>query len=107
MLEVHYLSEINNIFFNQVGFLEPWQFKTFINNHKFLNPEIKSSEMILESYCMITPDGCFYRDTNHKHNYSMPILKIGVVSAFNQIEFSKNKFESRNAEYFKKLQKKE
>ncbi len=103
VLEVHYLSEINNIFFYQYGRLETWQFETFITNHSFLKPEVESSEMILESYCMITPDGCFYQDTNHKHNYSKPILKIGAVQAFNQVEFSNEKFILRNAEYFKNL----
>lgn len=95
VLEVHYLKGINDIFFNEFGFLESWQFETFIKNHGLFKPVIEGSQLILDSYCMITPDGRFYQDTGHQHHYSEPILKIGALKSFKQIKFSQEKFSSR------------
>ena len=103
VFEVHYLKGINDNFFTEFGNLELWQFQSFIGRHRQLNPVYESSKMILDSYCMITPDGRFYQDTNHQHNYSQPILDIGVIEAFQQIDYLENKYHERNGEYFKKL----
>ncbi len=101
ILEVHYLEGINTKFFNEFGSLEPWQFEFFVNKHSSLNPIVETSDSILESYCMITPDGRFYQDSEHRHHYSDHILKTGAVEAFNQVQFSNEKFNSRDADYFR------
>lgn len=103
IFEVHYLEGINTKFFNEFGSLEPLQFEFFVNNHSSLNPVVETSDSILESYCMITPDGRFYQDSEHRHNYSDHILKIGATKAFNQVQFSDEKFNSRDAVYFRSI----
>ena len=103
VFEVHYLKGINDMFFTEFANLKPWQFQSFIKMHKQLDPVYESSKMILDSYCMITPDGSFYQDTNHQHHYSQSILDIGIIEAFQQIDFLENKYRERDGEYFKSL----
>ena len=101
VLEVHHLKGINDNFFTEFGNLKPHQFQSFIEKHRQLNPVFESSKMILDSYCMITPDGRFYQDTNHQHHYSQPILDVGIIEAFQQIIYQENKYRERDGEYFK------
>ncbi len=103
VFEVHFLKGINDNFFIEFGNLKPWQFQSFIEKHSHLNPVYESSEMILNSYCMITPDGRFYQDTNHQHNYSQPILDIGIIKAFQQIFYQEKKYLKRDGGYFKRF----
>ena len=103
---MHYLKGINDRFFAEFANLKPWQFQLFIETHKKLNPVHESSKMILDSYCMITPDGRFYQDTNHQHHYSQPIINIGIIKAFQQINFLENKYRERDGAYFKSLNQK-
>jgi radical S-adenosyl methionine domain-containing protein 2 len=100
VFQVHKLRGINDEFFEEFGELTNEQYYSFIEQHKDLNPQYETSDMMRDSYCMITPDGRFYQDTNNCHNYSDQILKIGMLKAFNQVNFSKDKFDQRNACYF-------
>ena len=101
VFQVHKLRGINDAFFNEFGELTNEQYYSFIKQHKDLNPQYETSDMMRDSYCMITPDGRFYQDTNNHHNYSDYVLKIGVLNAFKQVAFSEDKFNQRNACYFK------
>jgi len=103
ILEVLYIKKINERFFNTHKSLRPWQIDIFKKKHQALNPIFESKDLIIDSYCMITPDGRFYQNSNHLHNYSNSILKIGVIKAFNQLSFSKLKYEIRDGQYFKRL----
>ena len=103
VFEVHYIMGINDSFFTEFANLKSWQFKLFIETHKQLNPVYESSKMILDSYCMITPDGRFYQDTNHQHHYSQPILDIGIIEAFQQTVYLESKYHERDGGYFKSL----
>ncbi len=105
VFQVHKLRGINDAFFDEFGELTNDQFYTFISQHKDLNPQYETSDMIRNSYCMITPDGRFYQDTNNCHNYSDQILKIGVLNAFKQVNFSEEKFDQRKANYFQILKR--
>ncbi len=103
VFEIHRLKGINDEFFNEFGQLEHWQLNFFLQKHKVLNPIFESSNMILDSYCMITPDGRFYQDTNNQHHYSQPILEIGIYEAFCQIKYQEKKYLMRKGDYFKDL----
>ena len=105
VFQVHKLLGINDAFFDEFGELTNDQFYAFINQHKDLNPQYETSDMIRDSYCMITPDGRFYQDTNNCHNYSDHILKIGVLKALNQVNFSEEKFDQRKASYFQNIKR--
>lgn len=101
IFEIHRLKGINDGFFIEFGQLEHWQLNIFIQKHKGLSPIFESSNMILDSYCMITPDGRFYQDTNNQHHYSQSILEIGIYEAFNQIKYQEKKYLMRKGDYFK------
>ncbi|MHA1727969.1 MAG: viperin family antiviral radical SAM protein [Promethearchaeota archaeon] len=101
VFEVHRIYGINDSFFEKFGTLEQDQFNFFIKKHSKFNPVYETSEMILDSYCMITPDGRFYQNTENIHHYSKPILNIGLMNAFNQISFSTDKYHQRKGDYFK------
>ena len=103
VFEVHFLKGINDHFFNEFGNLKLWQLQSFIENLKHLNPVYESSKMMLDSYCMITPDGRFFQDSNHRHHYSQPILENGIIEAFQQINYKEKKYFKRDGAYFKKV----
>ena len=106
VFEIHHLNGINDDFFREFGYLKPWQFWSFIEKHSHLNPVFESSQMIIDSYCMITPDGRFYQDTNHIHHFSKQILDVGIIRAFQQILYQEKKYRERDGGYFKLFPKK-
>jgi radical S-adenosyl methionine domain-containing protein 2 len=102
VLEVHRIHNINDNFFETYGELKSWQFESFIKRHAYLNPICETSEMIMNSYCMISPDGRFYQNSGNCHHYSDLILKVGAIKAFNQLKFSYTKYKLRQGDYFKR-----
>jgi radical S-adenosyl methionine domain-containing protein 2 len=102
VFEIHRLKGINDGFFTEFGKLEGWQRDFFIQKHRNLNPIFESSKMILDSYCMVSPDGRFYQDTNNQHHYSQPILEYGINETICQVKFQKKKYLMRKGDYFKK-----
>ena len=103
VFQAHHIKGINDQFFEEFGVLNLADFNDFLYRHRDLNPIGESSELIKESYCMITPDGRFYQDTNYSHNYSEPILEIGVLAAFRQINYDKKKYGDRGDDFFKRF----
>lgn len=103
VFEVHKIHGINDVFFQSFKPVTKQQIKKFLQINKDLHPIFESSNIIEDSYCMITPDGRFYQDTNLVHNYSDKILDVGILEANNQVYFNKKKYLKRNANYFKKF----
>ncbi|GHT62962.1 radical SAM protein [Bacteroidia bacterium] len=72
-------------------------------NSKGLLPEIKvvkeSNELIKGSYIMVDCLGRFFDSSQSCHNYSAPILEVGVKNALNQINVDSQKFIARNGNY--------
>lgn len=79
------------------------QFLKFVENHKGLEsvtnivPECNSD--MKGSYAMVDPAGRFYDNVMGKHNYSGPILEIGVERAIQQVNYDFNKFIERGGIY--------
>ena len=103
VFQVHKIHQINDKFFENSGELPNELFMEFVIRHKKLNPIFETSELIKDSYCMITPDGRFYQDTDNIHHYSGNILELNIKHAFEQIMFSQKKFSKRNALYYKQF----
>ena len=103
IFEVTYIRNVNDSFFDKHKNLHSWQIQVFKKRHEYFNPILEKQRSIIESYCMITPDGRFYQNSKHIHNYSDSILKAGIVESFNQIYFSESKYKIRDGEYFKKI----
>ena len=101
VFQVHYIQGINDHFFQQYGKLTNERFVDFLTRHADLHPIGELSETIKESYCMITPDGRFYQDTDNFHHYSQPILDVGVSHAFAQIQYDAAKYLYQWGNFFK------
>ena len=48
---------------------------------------------------MVSPDGRFFDDTKGRHNYSDPILQVGVEAAWRQITFHLDRHLGRGGHY--------
>lgn len=79
------------------------EFDTYISRHQKLSNCIdlipEEEELIRGSYIMISPDGKFFDSTRGKHQYSKPILEVGIKEALAQISVSYTKFIERGGLY--------
>ncbi len=79
------------------------QFQQFINNHLFLQNQLKvvieSNELMKGSYAMVDPAGRFYDNTAGTYNYSQPILEVGAHNAIKQVNYNFDKFTQREGLY--------
>ncbi len=80
------------------------EFNIFIKNHLELNQKgtaviPESNEDMTESYLMINPNGELYQNSNGKYFKSKAIHKVGFENAIQEIQFSFEKFISRNGDY--------
>lgn len=76
-------------------------FEHFIerHRHKGLHPVVEGVGVMRGSYAMISPDGRFYDSAMGWHNYSDPILQVGIQKAWSQINFDANMFSDRTNTY--------
>lgn len=100
VFEVHLIHGINDSFGKKFGNLTTAQFGTFIYTHADLNPIIETKDIIKESYCMITPDGRFYQNSEDEYYYSLPILSNGLKNSFSEINYSQKMFCLRNGDFY-------
>jgi radical S-adenosyl methionine domain-containing protein 2 len=56
-------------------------------------------ETIRGSYAMISPDGRFFDSSTGRHQYSRPILQVGLTNAFSEISFDAAKYDGRDGNY--------
>lgn len=76
------------------------QFKKFVINHEELNFLIAEDNVeITNSYVMIDPAGRFFNNSHGDHEYSTPILEIGITNALSQMNYDYHKFIKRKGLY--------
>jgi radical S-adenosyl methionine domain-containing protein 2 len=79
------------------------EFESYISRHNKLSNFIdlipEAEELIRGSYIMISPEGKFFDSTKGTHQYSRPILEVGVKEALAQISVSYTKFIKRGGLY--------
>lgn len=80
------------------------QFDSFVDRHAWLRGVhtclvSESVDSIRGSYVMVSPDGRFFDSAQGFHNYSDPILNVGLRAAFAQVAFDDAKFRSRGGNY--------
>lgn len=76
------------------------QYKQFLqthNNIKSIVPE--SNDEIKGSYVMVDPAGRFFDNAQGTHNYSKPILDVGIIEAYESMNYSSDKFIARGGIY--------
>ena len=98
ILEVHKIKGINESFFELYPLLTQYQIEYFLKNHKKYNPIYENSELLTDSYIIITPDGRFYFDQIQA--YSPEILCYGIDKCYNNSYYSSTNFSQRNGLYF-------
>lgn len=76
------------------------QFDSFLKRYYNLQVMIlESNDAIKGSYVMVDPAGRFFNNTNDAHNYSIPILKVGIKNALETMTYNIEKFLDRGGIY--------
>lgn len=79
------------------------EFQKFVDNHRHLQDVTRvvpeTNAQITGSYAMVDPAGRFFDNTKGTHNYSNPILEVGVLNAIQDVNYDLSKFLSRGGQY--------
>lgn len=80
------------------------QFEAYVQRNRIVeNGSIavvpEANEMMTESYVMIDPAGRFFDNAQGIHNYSKPILEVGVKEALRGISINPERFIERGGQY--------
>jgi radical S-adenosyl methionine domain-containing protein 2 len=100
VFQVHQIKGVNDPYFQQTGGISLAKFHSFLYRHRDLNPIGETDQLMEDSYCMISPDGRFYQNTQNSHSYSDPILHIGLEAAIQQVFFREDRYKTRKGNYF-------
>lgn len=80
--------------------ISDFEFYNFLERHSELENIISSenNDEMTHSYLMIDPLGRFFQNssTSCGYNYSSEILKAGILTAFNEVDFNVDKFLKRS-----------
>nr|WP_321411491.1 viperin family antiviral radical SAM protein [uncultured Carboxylicivirga sp.] len=76
------------------------EFNAFTNRHQSINCLVsEQNSQMIASYAMIDPSGRFFENSSGKHEYSKPILEVGVKHAYNSMGYNYTKFIERGGIY--------
>jgi radical S-adenosyl methionine domain-containing protein 2 len=59
----------------------------------------ETADDMTASYSMIAPNGCFFDNSPGFYRYSRPIVEVGLLEAFSEVEFSEDQFLKRGGLY--------
>ena len=68
-----------------------------VGNDVVVVPE--SADDMTASYAMIAPNGCFFDNGSGFYRYSRSIVEVGLLPAFEDVEFSQARFLKRGGQY--------
>jgi len=76
-------------------------FKAFVKRHQDAGLDIisETNADMIGSYLMISPDGRFFDNFSGSYHYSLPIPKVGLAQALNEIRTSPKRFRDRGGHY--------
>nr|WP_298517708.1 viperin family antiviral radical SAM protein [uncultured Kordia sp.] len=76
------------------------QYQEFLKRHENIKVRVpESNDAIKGSYVMIDPAGRFFDNAEGIHNYSKPILEVGVSEALKTVNYDLEKFLDRGGVY--------
>ena len=76
------------------------EYRHFLNTHKKVKTIVpESNDEIKGSYVMVDPAGRFFDNAEGTHNYSKPILEVGVTNAMKTMNYNLDKFLNRGGLY--------
>ena len=84
--------------------ITPEQFEAYVQRNRIVENDgisvvPENNEMMTESYIMIDPAGRFFDNAQGTHNYSDPILEVGVEEALKDISIDPERFLQRGGQY--------
>lgn len=81
------------------------EYEHFLNNNMYIAEKFgvkvvaENNEEMTGSYLMISPDGRFFNNIEGVHNYSDPILEVGIKKALSQTPLLREVFYKREGDY--------
>lgn len=76
------------------------EYNIFLNTHKTVKKIVpESNDIIKGSYIMVDPAGRFFDNAQGIHNYSKPILEVGIQEAISTMDYDLKKFLKRGGIY--------
>ncbi len=76
------------------------EYTYFLNTHKNVETIVPESNTAIKgSYVMVDPAGRFFDNAQGTHNYSKPILEVGVANAMKTMHYNIDKFVKRGGLY--------
>ncbi|AEH01988.1 viperin family antiviral radical SAM protein [Lacinutrix sp. 5H-3-7-4] len=76
------------------------EYTHFLNTHKNVETIVpESNDEIKGSYVMVDPAGRFFDNAQGTHNYSKPILEVGIKEALKTMNYDLDKFLNRGGIY--------
>ncbi|WP_452221290.1 viperin family antiviral radical SAM protein [Lacinutrix salivirga] len=76
------------------------EFNQFLNTHSTIKTIVpEPNNAIKGSYVMVDPAGRFFDNAQGKHNYSKPILEVGIMEALKTMQYDIDKFLTRGGIY--------
>ena len=76
------------------------EYNYFLTTHKDVKTIVpESNDEIKGSYVMVDPAGRFFDNTEGTHNYSKPILEVGIQEALKTMNYDIDKFLNRGGVY--------
>lgn len=97
------IAEENGAAFDRWAISEP-MFHEFVARHTDLSragvvlvPETQSD--MYGTYAMVGPNGCFFDNSLGGYRCSRPIVSVGIEAAWAEINFSSERFRTRNGDY--------
>ena len=77
------------------------EFEAFVRNNKTDEDwiVIEGENVMKGSYIMIAPDGTLFNDVKSHHEYSAPILNVGLCNALESTPMIRSSFYGRKGEY--------
>jgi radical S-adenosyl methionine domain-containing protein 2 len=77
------------------------EFERFARRHEGVGVRLLSetNDEMTGSYAMLDPAGRFFDNTRGMHRYSRPVLRVGVLEAFRDVDFDHQKFSDRGGLY--------
>lgn len=75
------------------------EFRAYIAHHKTLNPVAEDNAAMTGSYVMLDALGRLFHNTSGRHEYSRPILDVGLRAALTDVEWNTARFLQRGGLY--------
>ena len=80
------------------------QFEAYVQRNRIVESDDidivpEDNELMTASYVMVDPAGCFFDNAQGTHNYSDPILEVGVEEALKDISIDPERFLQRGGQY--------